>query len=163
VTGRHRAAILLGSNIAPERNLPAALQALRHHPEMWVVSVSSTYETEPVGRSDQPRFLNAAVLVETPLGPGDLRRELREIEVALGRVRTEDKYAPRPIDLDVMLYDDLVQEFHDWRLPDPDVLDQPHALIPLADAAPDWVHPETGSTLEELAAGLDPGGVRRRL
>ncbi len=85
--------ISIGSNLAPEKHLPAAIGRLRRHPGIQARAVSSIYESAPVGVSSaQPAYSNAAMLVETELSTGDLKAALREIEAALGRVRTADKY-----------------------------------------------------------------------
>ena len=158
----YRAYVLLGSNIDKERNLPAALRLLRQR--CRVVAVSSVYETLPVGRTDQPTFFNAAALIETPLSPAALKWQvLRPIETQLGRVRTEDPNAPRTIDLDIVLFDDAVFELDGSPIPDPAILQHPHVALPLAEIAPDYVHPVTGETLAEIAsrfAGV--AGISRR-
>jgi len=158
----HRAYILLGSNIDKEWNLPAAVRLLRER--CRVVAVSSVYETLPVGRTDQPTFLNAAVLIETPLSPAALKWQvLRPIETQLGRVRTDDPNAPRTIDLDLVLFDDAVFELDGSPIPDPAILKHPHVTLPLAEIAPDYVHPVTGQTLAEIASRLaDAPGISRR-
>lgn len=156
-----RVYLVLGSNIAPERNLPEAVRRLAGR--VVLRAVSPVYETEPVGATQQPRFLNAAVLVETPLEPAALREEvLRPLEAELGRMRTADKYAPRTCDVDIALCDDIVMEVGPWRVPDPHILRYAHVAVPLADLAPALRHPETGQTLREIAASLDRRGIRPR-
>ena len=158
----HRAYILLGSNIDKERNLPAAVRLLCERSR--VLAVSSVYETLPVGRTDQPTFFNVAVLIETPLSPAELKWQvLRPIEAQLGRVRTEDPNAPRTIDLDIVLFDDAVFELEGSPIPDPAIREHPHVALPLAEIAPDYVHPVTGETLAEIASRLAAAaGVWRR-
>lgn len=144
--------IALGSNIEPRKNLPRALAALREHLE--VTAVSRLWETEPVGRPAAPAFLNAAVRVETRLGPVELKWEvLRPLEAELGRVRTEDKNAPRVIDLDLVLYGSLVLEDpqRGLSLPDPDLSRLAHLALPVAEVAGDLRHPETHERLARLA------------
>lgn len=161
----HRAYILVGSNIDKERNLPAAIRLLEEC--CHVVAVSSIYETMPVGRTDQPSFFNAAVIVETPLPARTLKWQvLRSIEKQLGRVRTGDPNAPRTIDLDIVLFDDTVFDLDGTPIPDPAILEHPHIALPLAEMAPAYVHPVTGQTLAEIAkrfsgnAGcLEPGSA----
>ncbi|MFN2153990.1 MAG: 2-amino-4-hydroxy-6-hydroxymethyldihydropteridine diphosphokinase, partial [Anaerolineae bacterium] len=98
-----RVVIALGSNIAPEANVREAVQRLAARAHL--VAVSPVYETKPVGKTDQPNFLNAAALIETEYGAAELKDEvLAEIEQELGRVRTADRNAPRTIDLDIILY-----------------------------------------------------------
>ncbi len=149
----HRAFISLGSNIDSERNLREAVRRLASH--CTLVAVSPVYETTPVGKTDQSNFLNAAALVETDLTAAELKtRILRVIEQDLGRVRTEDKNAPRTIDLDISLFGDEVIELEGRHIPDPEILKYPHIAVPLADLAPGQTHPETGQTLQGIAASL---------
>jgi 2-amino-4-hydroxy-6-hydroxymethyldihydropteridine diphosphokinase len=153
----------LGSNIRPECNLPAAVAQLAQFGQ--VQAVSTVWETLPVGFSDQPDFLNAAVLIETDLSAVALREEaIAAIEVALGRVRTANKNAPRTIDIDIMLFNREVIQLKGRHIPDPEVLERPFVAVPLAEIAPDYVHPETGQTLREIARQFDPmsTGMRRR-
>jgi len=150
--------VSLGSNINPEHNLKAAVQRLASR--FRLRAVSPVYETTPVGKTDQPDFMNAAALVETDLDAAELKQALQAIEQELGRVRTEDKNAPRTIDLDISLFNDQALEVGSRRIPDPDILRHPHIARPLADLAPQLRHPETGQTLQAIAQGL--GGDLRR-
>lgn len=149
-----RVLIAMGSNIAREINLPRALQALASSPALRILAVSPVYETPAVGPQPQSSYYNAAVLIETNLTPEALRQMLRGIETDLGRVRTEDKFAPRPIDLDIVFFGDRVFDLEGRHIPDPDVLRFPHLVVPLADIAPDWRHPESGQTLAAIVAEL---------
>ena len=152
--------ITLGSNIAKEDNFPKAIAALRQQPAITVVAISPIYETAAVGDSTaqvsltQPTFYNAAAWIETELAPAALRETLRAIETRLGRVRTADKYAPRPIDLDIAFYGEGSLALNGKAIPDPDVVHFPHLALPLADIAPQWPHPENGLTLRQIAANL---------
>jgi 2-amino-4-hydroxy-6-hydroxymethyldihydropteridine diphosphokinase len=153
----------LGSNIEPERNLAAAVQRLSQFGR--VRAVSAVWETAPVGFRDQPNFLNVAVLLETALSAQALREQvIASIEEALGRVRAEDKNAPRTIDIDSMLFNRDVLQVGRRHIPDPEVLGRPFVAILLAEIAPDYVHPETGQTLQEIAQRFDSiaAGMRRR-
>ncbi len=144
--------IALGSNIDRARNVPLALDRLRRHPDIRLIAVSPLYESAAVGASTpQPPYTNAAVLIETNLAPADLKAALRSIEQALGRVRTADKFAPRPIDLDIALYGQQIIDLDGHPIPDPDIARAPHVAVPLADLAPDWVHPQSGLTLRQIA------------
>jgi 2-amino-4-hydroxy-6-hydroxymethyldihydropteridine diphosphokinase len=159
--------IALGSNIDRERNVPAALERLHAHPALRVLAVSPVYTTAPIGRdgavTEQPVFANTAVRVETALPAAELRRELRTIEAALGRVRTADKFVPRPIDLDIALYGSEVLEIDGHHIPDRDVLRFAHVAIPLAEIAGDWLHPETGQSLAAIAATMHTQELERQL
>ena len=152
--------ITLGSNIDKEYNLPKSMEALRQQPTITLVTVSPIYETAPVGHSSiqstftQPTFYNAAAWIETELAPAALRELLRTIEVTLGRVRTADKSAPRPIDLDIAFYGQAKLTLAGRQIPDPDVARFPHLALPLADIAPTWQHPESGRMLYQIADHL---------
>ncbi len=154
--------ITLGSNIAPERNLSRAVTLLRQNYHLRVRALSRLYESAPIGATgaialDQPPFLNAAALLESDgyYGPLALKfHVLRFIELLLGRRRSADKYAPRPIDLDLALYGDCILNSPYLTLPDPDILTRAHVAVPLADVAADWPHPLTGQPLAEIAAAL---------
>jgi GTP cyclohydrolase I len=148
--------IALGSNIEKERYLPEAIRLLRRHRRIDVRKVSRFFESDPVGGPpNAPAFFNAAVVACTDLDPIELRDELRHIEEVLGRVRTDDRNAPRTIDLDVAYYGDIVAEFEGWRIPDPTASATPHVAIPVADVAPTWVDPVSGKTAYDLAQGID--------
>jgi 2-amino-4-hydroxy-6-hydroxymethyldihydropteridine diphosphokinase len=157
----NRAFISLGSNIDAEHNLPEAVRRLATRCRLLAVSL--VYETQPVGKTDQPNFLNAAVLVETHLTAAELKIQvLQAIEQELGRVRTRDKYAPRTIDLDISLFNDQVLEVKDRHIPDPEILQFSHIAQPLADLAPQQRHPQTGQTLLQIAQSLPSSGLVRR-
>lgn len=147
--------ITLGSNINRDKNMDEALRRLEQEPDLKVLAVSPVYVTPAVGADGQaaaqPAFSNAAIRIETELDALTLRNKLRALEAAMGRVRTADKFAPRPIDLDIAFYGDHVIEVVDKAIPDPDVLRFAHVAVPLADVAGDWVHPQTGQTLAEIA------------
>ena len=100
--------------------------------------------------------------MRTALGPRQLRAELKAIEAQLGRVRTDDRDAPRTIDLDIAYYDGLVAEFEGWSIPGRDAATAAHIAIPVAEAAPSWQHPTLGLTMSELAEqlGASDGEVR---
>ncbi|HKY84620.1 MAG TPA: 2-amino-4-hydroxy-6-hydroxymethyldihydropteridine diphosphokinase [Anaerolineales bacterium] len=147
-----RAVISLGSNIDPQRHLPAAAARLAELGR--VVAASRVYASPAAGPPGQPDFLNAAVLLETEIAPEDLRARLRRVETDLGRVRTEDRYAPRPIDLDLVLYDDLVVEGPGLRLPDPDLPTRGYLAVTAAEVDPERRHPVTGETLATMATRL---------
>jgi 2-amino-4-hydroxy-6-hydroxymethyldihydropteridine diphosphokinase len=153
---RRRALVALGSNIAPERNLPAAVARLAGTPGIEVLKASGVYESPPLGRPGDPCFHNAALLVETTLSPEALRQELRRVEAALGRVRGADRYAPRPIDIDLAALEEFEGMVGGSLVPDPDIPHRAFLALPLAEVAPDWVHGAAGRTLAEIAAGFDP-------
>ena len=158
---RNRAFIAMGSNIDAEDNLREATRLLAE--QCALVAISPVYETVPVGKLDQPNFLNAAALVETQFSAVDLKHEvLSGIECQLGRVRVADKNAPRTIDLDIVLFNSEILDIDARHIPDPDILQYAHVAVPLADLAPQYRHPETGQTLREIAEHTFMGGMMRR-
>ncbi|MFQ5407175.1 MAG: 2-amino-4-hydroxy-6-hydroxymethyldihydropteridine diphosphokinase [Anaerolineales bacterium] len=157
----NRIYLSLGSNVEKEQNLPRAVALLATRARL--VAVSSVYETAPVGNVDAPAYFNAAALVETTRTPEDFKREiLRPIESALGRRRSSDKNAPRTIDIDVALVNEQICELDGRHVPEPDVVAYPHVAIPLAEIAPDYIHPETRQTLADIASRFRRrGGIVR--
>jgi 2-amino-4-hydroxy-6-hydroxymethyldihydropteridine diphosphokinase len=146
------AAIALGSNLdstfgSREQNLREAIRRLASLGH--VRAVSTFYDTAPVGYTDQPRFVNAALLLETGLKPLDLMRGLLNIERAMGRERLIPK-GPRVIDLDLLLYDDLVMNTDELTLPHPAIAERRFVLEPLAEIAPQMKHPVNGLTVSEM-------------
>jgi 2-amino-4-hydroxy-6-hydroxymethyldihydropteridine diphosphokinase len=118
-----------------------------------ILDTSAVYETAPVGSSGDPSFFNAAVVLQTPLSPAELKEQvLRPLEEKLGRRRTADPNAPRTIDVDISLFNHEVLDLGKRHVPDPEILRYPHVAVPLADVAPDYRHPETGETLAAIAA-----------
>jgi dihydroneopterin aldolase/2-amino-4-hydroxy-6-hydroxymethyldihydropteridine diphosphokinase len=130
-----RAFIAVGSNVAPEENIPEAFGQLRNHAR--VIACSTFYRTPPLNRPEQPAFINGVWEIETGLLPRAMKFDLlRPIEARLGRVRSKDKYAPRPIDLDILLYGAWVMDEEDLRIPDPDIYSRAFLAWPLYELAP---------------------------
>ena len=145
----------LGSNMEPEHNLPEAVAQLARFGR--IKAVSSVWQTAAVGFTNQPDFLNAAVLLETELTARILKEQaITQVENSLGRVRTENKNGPRPIDIDIMLFNHDVVSIGLRHIPDPELLERSFVAIPLAEIAPDYVHPETKVTLAEIALQFNP-------
>lgn len=133
--------LCLGSNIHPEIHIPAGLALLKK--ELNVKKISSIYETDPVGPTGPSKFWNLAVAIETDLNRKQLIAHLRKIEDELGRVRAQDRFAPRTMDIDI--------------LPQPDYQQLAFTMIPLAEIAPLDKDPQTGKTFRELAENLKKG------
>ena len=144
----------LGDRAATLREAARRLGALGH-----ITAVSSLYETEPVGFREQPPFLNAVIAVETALSSRDVFHALIAIEHDLGRIRSF-RNAPRTLDLDVLLVDDLVLNTPDLILPHPRMHERAFVLAPLAEIAPDVRHPVLGDAMVDLLLSLsDESGV----
>ncbi|MBU1865284.1 MAG: GTP cyclohydrolase I FolE [Actinobacteria bacterium] len=154
MTPSHRVLVSLGSNIEPAHHIPAAIELLEEDECFNVLAVSRIYRSAAVGPAGQPEFHNAAVLIETGLEPLALRTELRRVEAVLGRERTGDKYAPRTIDLDIVMIEGMATEIEGAGIPDPDIARFAHLAVPMADIAPEWPEPSTGFTLRQIADRL---------
>lgn len=150
----------LGANLGERlATLQAAVERLRDLGK--VQAVSAVYETDPVGFLEQPAFLNATVGLETALAPGELVTALLGIERELGRVRTFPN-APRAIDLDLLLYGDVVMNTEVVTVPHPRLPERAFVLVPLAEIAPEVVHPGLRISIRALLDRLNPAdGVRQ--
>lgn len=148
-----RAFVSAGSNIEPERNVREAIRHLASR--VRVLAVSTVYLTEPIGTPDQPPYYNCVIEIETHLPPSELKRKvLGSIENGLGRIRTSDKSAPRTIDLDLILYDQLVMAEEELTLPDPDILRRPFLTAALYELDRDLVLPGTTISIAEAAKNV---------
>jgi len=153
------AAIGFGSNLSSEwgdreANLREAIRRMGQLGE--VRAVSSFFDTAPVGYTEQPRFLNGTMLLETALEPLDLMRELLAIELAMGRDRTAaPPKGPRVIDLDLLLMGDVVMNRDGLTLPHPAMAERRFVLEPLAEIAPEMVHLLSGLTVRQMLARLN--------
>jgi 2-amino-4-hydroxy-6-hydroxymethyldihydropteridine diphosphokinase len=149
-----RAYVGLGANLGDRAaTMRAALEQLSAEPGIEVVAVSSFRETEPVGITDQPRFLNAAAAVETEVAPRELLDRLLGIERRLGRTREGPRFGPRTIDLDLLVYGDRRIDEPGLEVPHPRLHERLFALEPLAELDPQLVVPGHGP-LAEIVAGL---------
>jgi 2-amino-4-hydroxy-6-hydroxymethyldihydropteridine diphosphokinase len=146
--------LALGSNLSsPLEQVNAAVQALDNIPQSRVVAVSSFYRTPPLGPQDQPDYLNAAVMLETRLDAETLLDNTQRIELQQGRVRKAERWGPRTLDLDIMLFGD--EEIHTERLTVPhyDMKNRGFMLWPLFEIAPDIIFPD-GTLLSEQLSSL---------
>jgi 2-amino-4-hydroxy-6-hydroxymethyldihydropteridine diphosphokinase len=151
----------LGSNVgdreAQLRDAQAQLAAAGR-----VVAVSSLYETEPVEFTQQPWFLNFALALETSMTPEQLMAAILRIEEEMGRRRVQKK-GPRPIDIDILLFDKVILDSTDLSIPHPALHERRFVLEPLAEIAPEALHPVLKRTIRELRDALSPGQVVRKL
>lgn len=144
----------VGANIAPEQNILRGLRLLAR--SMPLEGISTFYRTAAIDRPGQPDYLNGVVSLTTDLAPGRLRDLLREIEHALGRVRTEDPYAARTLDLDILLFGDAEVQSDTLHIPDPEILERPFLAAGLLDLDPDLRLPGASVNLSEY---IDPTAV----
>jgi 2-amino-4-hydroxy-6-hydroxymethyldihydropteridine diphosphokinase len=154
----HIVYLALGTNLGDRRaNLQAAMDSFA--PEIKILSESKVYETAPWGYADQPPFLNMAVKAETDLEALALLAHLKQLEAKLGREKTF-RWGPRLIDMDILFYDDLVFQSESLTIPHPHLHERAFVIVPLADIAPDFVHPVSKRTVRELLADVNAKDIR---
>ncbi|MCT4700929.1 2-amino-4-hydroxy-6-hydroxymethyldihydropteridine diphosphokinase [Enterobacteriaceae bacterium H20N1] len=151
--------IALGSNQAsPLEQVASALNAIAAIPQSRVVATSSFYRTPPLGPQDQPDYLNAAVALETDLSPEALLDHTQRIELEQGRVRKAERWGPRTLDLDIMLFGDLILSTPRLTVPHYDMKNRAFMLVPLVEIAPECAFPDglrVADALEKLSrAGI---------
>lgn len=140
----------LGSNLGDrEKNLTEALSLLSQ--QVSLEKASSIYETEPVGYKEQALFLNIVCRITANLNPWELLSLAKAIETRMGRVPSFPN-APRPIDIDILFYDNKIIKSQNLTIPHPRLAERAFVLIPLAEIAPELVHPELGKNIAELAS-----------
>ncbi len=143
----------VGSNIEPESNIADALTRLSKHVD--ITGISSFYKTAPLLRENQNGYLNGVWQINTSIPPQELKSGvLRTIEKELHRNRDSDKYAPRTIDLDLLLYDDKVIQDDNLTIPDPDICKRSFIAFPLSELNPDLAMPDTKKPLIEVLSVL---------
>ena len=148
----------LGTNVGDrKRHLQEAIDSF--FPNINCLQLSSIYETKPVGYTEQTEFLNQVVLAETDLAPLALLDQIKYIENKLGRQPTF-RFGPRAIDIDILFYDDLVQETPRLTIPHPRLLERAFVLVPLAEIAPQFVHPVLKKRIIDLAGEVSRSGVK---
>ena len=152
-----KAFVAVGSNLQqPRQRVVQALKALAKLPDTRLIAYSSLYRTAPVGYDNQPDFINAAAELETSLPPLQLLHELLALENTHGRQRPFPN-APRILDLDLLLYDDMVMNTAELTLPHPRMHERGFVLLPLAEIAPELVVPGHGQVAELAKACMDQG------
>jgi 2-amino-4-hydroxy-6-hydroxymethyldihydropteridine diphosphokinase len=150
--------LALGTNLGDRpANLRAALAGLP--PVVSLLESSPIYETPPWGVTDQPAFLNMVIKGKTRLGAQNLLKHLKFLETRLGRVPSI-RYGPRKIDIDLLFYDDILLNTPELTIPHPRLHERAFVLIPLADLAPELVHPAFGKNVRQLLAEVDTTGVK---
>ena len=158
-----RAFVGLGSNLGERETLIGqALDELAALPDTTLVRVSSLYDTEPVGVIEQPRFLNAVAMLDTELTARQLLWNLQRIEARLGRTRSQ-RWGPRTMDLDLLLYGDLVIEEDDLRLPHPELAQRAFVLVPLVELDPQVTHPASGLSVVQMLSRLEHKSPVKRI
>lgn len=150
----------LGSNLGDKKqNLTQALRLLSSR--VKIMKMSSVYETEPVGYSEQPLFFNIVCQVSTTLSPQELLRFAKEIEYQMGR-KASFRNAPRIIDIDMLFYDDQIIHTEELTVPHPHLTERAFVLVPFAEIGPGFVHPEKKKNIAQLLNNLEPvTGVQR--
>jgi len=149
----------LGSNLGDrEKNLSWALALLSQQAKLAIIS--SIYETDPVGYSQQPLFLNMACQATTRDKPLKLLEKIKAIEWNMGR-RESFRNAPRIIDIDILLYGDIILHSPELTIPHPKMTERAFVLFPLEEIAPDLVHPGTHKTIEELTKQANHQGIHK--
>jgi 2-amino-4-hydroxy-6-hydroxymethyldihydropteridine diphosphokinase len=155
------ALIALGGNIGDVRDrFRDALAMLSNGADTKLIARSPSYLTPPWGVKDQPPFINCCAAIDTTLSPHDLLRRVQEVERAFGRDRTnERRWGPRPLDIDIIAYDDLTVNDPDLILPHPRLFERAFVLVPLADFAADRVI--AGVSVKDALAKVDATGIER--
>jgi 2-amino-4-hydroxy-6-hydroxymethyldihydropteridine diphosphokinase len=155
---RAKTALALGSNMGDSQAiLEAAIATLAQTPGISLEARSSWYKTKAVG-PPQPDYLNGCVTLQVEMLPQELLESLLKIERQFGRVRQE-RWGPRTLDLDLLLYDDFIVDAPNLQIPHPGMRDRAFVLLPLAEIAPDWVEPVSGCVIKELLKKVDCSDV----
>jgi 2-amino-4-hydroxy-6-hydroxymethyldihydropteridine diphosphokinase len=153
----------LGSNLGDKKeNIKKALRLIENHPDLALINYSSIYLTEAIGVKSQPDFYNAAVLINTKLSPQKLFETVKLIEQQLGRV-PDSHFQPRPIDIDILLYDNLTLDSPLLVIPHPQLSKRAFVLIPLLELNPELIHPVSLKPLKEYLIDINPPQTVERI
>jgi 2-amino-4-hydroxy-6-hydroxymethyldihydropteridine diphosphokinase len=151
---KNRAFIGLGANLGKKRqNLSMAVEMIQALPQVELEKISSCYKSSPWGKRDQAEFLNQVIMIQTDLPPRDLLHHLLDIEIKMGRQRNE-RWGPRNIDLDILVYGDEVIDSTELKIPHPYMHERLFVLIPFMEIAPDYAFPGGANIKEVLARAL---------
>ena len=153
-------AIALGSNLGDSlTTLEGTINQLSQTAGITVQACSSWYQTAPVG-PQQPDVINGCALLEVELTPQELLRDLFGVENQFERVR-QQRWGARTLDLDLLLFDDLILETSDLQIPHPRMNERAFVLVPLAEIAPNWIEPKSKEAIARLVQAVDCSGIRR--
>ena len=154
-----KCAIALGSNLGNSLDtLNSSLTVLDSNPGINFIAVSSWYQTKPIG-PPQPNYLNGCAILDVKQTPEELLVLLQAIELQFGRIRRE-KWGARTLDLDILLYDDLIINTPNLTIPHPRMNERAFVLFPLAEIAPQWQEPKSGKAIAQLVQQVDTSGVK---
>jgi 2-amino-4-hydroxy-6-hydroxymethyldihydropteridine diphosphokinase len=149
----------IGTNMGTrESNLDHALEKIEEYVGP-VIKTSAIYETEPWGFRAKGEFLNLVVKIQTELSPHDLLDKILNIETLLGRIRKKKRYSSRIIDIDILLYGDLIIHEPDLKIPHPLLHERKFVLVPLCEIAPDLIHPVLKKSFSSLLEICEDTGV----
>ncbi|MBI4666953.1 MAG: 2-amino-4-hydroxy-6-hydroxymethyldihydropteridine diphosphokinase [Nitrospinae bacterium] len=153
----------LGSNVGDRAGyIRAAVELLIAGGGAALAATGRFYETEPVGEKDQPWFVNTAIMIETSMTPEGLLARLKQIEKQMGRIDT-GRWGPRVIDMDIIFYDGLVMDTAELKIPHPLAHARRFVMAPLADMAPEFVHPALGRTVKGILSSIADDGQTVRV
>ncbi|MBW4648768.1 MAG: 2-amino-4-hydroxy-6-hydroxymethyldihydropteridine diphosphokinase [Kastovskya adunca ATA6-11-RM4] len=158
--GWKQSAIALGSNLGDSQTiLESALRILDQTSDITLQKQSSWYQTAPIG-PPQPDYINGCARLHTRLSPQELLETLLATEAHFGRVRSQ-RWGARTIDLDLLLFNDIILDTAKLQIPHPRMRERAFVLVPLAEIAPDWIDPVSGKAIAQLLQTVDCSGVRR--
>jgi 2-amino-4-hydroxy-6-hydroxymethyldihydropteridine diphosphokinase len=153
----------LGSNLGNRiKNLEIVISSLSKHPDINVNALSSFYETEPVGYTEQGWFINQVIQIETSLSPTELLKVTQKTEEYLGRKRTI-RWGPRKVDIDILLYSDLIINDFSLKIPHPHLTQRRFVLVPLAEIAPNLTHPILGESISKILIDTSAGDLVKKI